>query len=160
MTRLILIDTNLLIVAIVAEADPTQVERVGRTRAYTLDDVRLLRQVTDEHENILVTPHILTEASNLLGQIAEPLHSEIRSRIAALVPQWAERADSSAAVVADPYFMRFGMTDAAVARCAGTDVTILTDDLKLYAALAKNGNRVINFTHVRTQSWRETLAWR
>jgi len=158
-SKLLLIDTNLLVVAVVAAVDSSQIERVGRTKGYTVGDAALLDEVVVEHDNILVTPHILTEVSNLLGKLKQPLLSLIRSRLASLVPQWAERATSSSEVVNDPFFLRFGMTDAAIARVSGADVTVLTDDLPLYDALGRNGYRAINFTHVRARSWRETLEW-
>lgn len=156
---MLLVDTNLLLVAIVAAVDSRQVGRIGRTRGYTAADAALLDEVVSEHDSILVTPHILTEASNLLGKVEQPLLAMIRSRLAELVPKWTERADSSSDVVSDPFFRRFGMTDAAIVRASGADVTVLTDDLPLYDALARQGHRAINFTHVRTRSWRETLEW-
>jgi hypothetical protein len=154
--RLLLIDTNLLLVAVVAAIDPHQVGRVGRTRAYTVADTVLLESIVAEHDNILVTPHILTEVSNLLGKVDRPLLFAVRSRLAALVTMWSEIAEPSKEVLNDPFFQRFGMTDAAISRVAGPSVTILTDDLPLYDALGRRGYNVINFTHVRAESWRET----
>lgn len=160
MPRLLLIDTQLLLVAIVAAVDPRHIERIGRTKAYSIEDAVLLEGIASDHDGILVTPHILTEASNLLArEVVDPLLTTIRLRLAALVPTWVETLDKSAEVVTDPLFVRFGLTDAAIARTAASDVTILTDDLPLFDALGRRGYRIINFTHVRTQSWRETLEW-
>lgn len=159
MRRLLLIDTNLLLVIVVAAIDRSQVERVGRTRAYTFADAALLDEIAAAHDSIVVTPHVLTEVSNLLGKLEQPLLSQVRSRLTALVPDWLERPTSSEELVKDPFFHRFGVTDAAIARAAGADVTVLTDDLPLYDALGRSGHHAINFTHVRTRAWREVFGW-
>lgn len=154
MPSLLLIDTNLLLVLLIATVDPEQVPRFKRTRKYSLTDAALLNDYAGEYEGILVTPHVLTEVSNLAGQLSEPLLGVIRDQLSALVPQWIEHAEPAADVVGDVLFRRFGLTDAAIGRAAGKAVAVLTDDLPLYASLSRAGVNAVNFNHLRDAAWK------
>lgn len=151
--RSILIDTNLLLVVLIASADPNHVPRFKRTQKYTLEDVRLLSEYLTQFDQIVVTPHVLAEVSNLSGQLTEPLHRDVRERLGALVLTSSERIEPSADVVKDPLYQRLGLTDAGLARAGEQVTSVLTDDFALYLSLAHRGVPVVNFNHLRAAEW-------
>lgn len=67
------IDTNLLLVLLIGALDLGHVERFKRTKPYTRNDDELLLAFIGEFERLITTPNILTEVSNLAGQLSEPL---------------------------------------------------------------------------------------
>ncbi|MEZ5865688.1 MAG: hypothetical protein R3D25_17040 [Geminicoccaceae bacterium] len=63
--KAVLLDTNLLILLVIGAVDPRWIGRHKRSRAFVASDWRLLQDLID-NKPILTTPHVLTEASNLL----------------------------------------------------------------------------------------------
>lgn len=149
----VLIDANLLLLLVVGTVDREEVARFKRTRKYAATDFDLLAAVLSRFRSVWVTPHVLTEVSNLAGQLQSNLRALAYEILARLTQDFTERIDPSADVVSEPLFRRLGLTDAAIMRGARESVTVLTDDLDLYVALSNAGAQVINFTYVRTGAW-------
>lgn len=150
---LLLIDTNLLVMLAVGAVDLGQMLRFKRTKKYSVDDFNLLNDYAEEFTGVLVTPSVLTEVSNMVGQLNDPARTAVRVGLAALVPSWTEHYTRSEVVTRDPFFLRFGLTDSAIRIAAGVRATVITDDLPLYLALSKNGVSAENFNHLREQNW-------
>ncbi|HSU14925.1 PIN domain-containing protein [Longimicrobium sp.] len=149
--RVLLIDTNLFLVLVVGSHDPAHIERFKRTRAYTADDYVLLTTFISGFSRLLVTPNILTEVSNLAGQLAEPLRGEVFASLALLAAQAGERYFPSREAVLESGFTRLGLTDITVLLAAREHVAVLTDDLPLYLKLLENRVFVVNFNHLRDE---------
>jgi hypothetical protein len=147
------IDTNLLLVLMVGALDLDQVERFKRTRAYSRDDYTLLTTYVGGFQRMLTTPNVLTEVSNLLGQLAEPLRRRALLALGLLTGEFREQYVPSTQLAADPHFPLLGISDTSIIRSADKDVTVLTDDLQLYVRLAAAGGDVVNFNHLRSGSW-------
>ena len=102
-----------------------------------------------EFEEVLVTPHVLAETSNLLGYLAEPLLSKTRTTLGLMLPRWNESFTPCIRLVNTPIYLRLGVTDSALFSEATATATLLTDDLPLYLAASSAGRVAINFTHLR-----------
>jgi len=149
----VIVDTNLLLVLLVGALDPDHIARFKRTKAYTRDDYFLLVSFIGKFKQILTTPNVLTEVSNLMGQLSDPLLHRTRTSLARLAQDAREQYLPSKELVLDPNFAVLGLADASIAHAAGTDVTVLTADLPLYQRLSSAGHDVINFNHLRSGSW-------
>ena len=147
---LLLIDTNLLLVLIVGAYDRGQMERFKRTRAYTSDDFDLLTRFVACFGELVVTPNVLTEVSNLAGQLSEPVRSGVLASIGLLAMQVAERYFPSGDAAREPEFTRLGLADVSVLLAARENVAVVTDDLPLYLRLSALDLHVVNFNHLRT----------
>jgi len=150
-TRILLVDTNLLILLVLGRTSTNHIERFHRTRQFTVADYLLLLEIMDAYDGLIVTPHILTETSNLLGQLGDPLRANCRATLAQMVPLWQEHHTSASMLVQEAVYLRLGLTDSAVVQLARDNVTVLTDDLDLYRATTAEGRDSINFTHRRAQ---------
>jgi hypothetical protein len=149
--RVLLIDTNLFLVLVVGAHDPAHIERFKRTRAYTAGDYDLLTAFVSGFSQLVVTPNILTEVSNLAGQLSEPLRSEVFASLALLAGQAAERYFPSREAVRESDFIRLGLADVSVLLTAREHVAVLTDDLPLYLKLLEQRMFVVNFNHLRSE---------
>lgn len=147
------VDTNLLLVLIVGALDRAQVERFKRTRAYSAEDYTLLAGYVGGFQRMLTTPNVLTEVSNLLGQLAEPLRRRALLALGLLTGEFQETYLPSTALAADWHIPLLGLSDTSIIRAAEPDVTVLTDDLQLYVRLSTAGVDVVNFNHLRAGSW-------
>ncbi len=137
----------------IGSVDLGQMVKFKRTMKYTVEDYYLLNEYAQGFSGVLVTPSLLAEVSNLVGQLHDPLLGVVRQWLAALVPTWTETYTPSKTVTSDPFFRRFGLTDSAIRIAAGGAATVITDDLALYLALNERGVLAENFNHVREQNW-------
>lgn len=61
----ILIDANLLVLYVVGRASRDYIEKRKRLSEYVAEDYDTLLEVMSRADEVVVTPHILAEASNL-----------------------------------------------------------------------------------------------
>ena len=100
-------------------------------------------------KRIIATPHILTEVSNLAGQMDSRLLPSFYSLYARLLQRFEEINRSAKDIVTTDMFIRFGLTDAVIAAVGSTSIRVLTDDLPLAAALRNQGVTVVQFDELR-----------
>ncbi|NNA50500.1 PIN domain-containing protein [Pseudomonas lactis] len=148
MKRRVLIDTNLLMLLVVGYYDKDFVSEHKRTNKFTADDFDIL-EILIEGANIVLTPNVLTEASNLLWQCSEPHKSLIRSKLAQIAHICDEQFIASSDVISCPEFMNLGLTDAGILELKKVSGLILTQDLDLHLAALARGLETENFTHYR-----------
>jgi hypothetical protein len=77
MRKLIALDANLLVLLVVGLTKLNYIATHKRLKTYTIDDYTLLTELIAASAGMVVTPNVLSEASNLLRQIGEPARSEI-----------------------------------------------------------------------------------
>lgn len=149
----LLIDTNLLLLYVIGMYDQDRIPKFKRTMAFTIDEFFLLATVFDSFDKIITTPNILTEVSNLSGQLPNNLHSYFSSDFAGRIPTLEERYIESGAISASVHFNKFGLTDAGIVDTVKGNYLVLTDDLKLFSYLQNLGIDAINFNHIRSLAW-------
>lgn len=150
----LLIDTNLLLVLLIGALDPAQIERFKRTSGYTRKDFELLRAFIGRYTRLLTTPNILTEVSNLVGQLSGPLKQRAFMTLKNLTDRTIEEQYWPAAELTQiPSFPVLGLADVSVIAAAESGVTVLTADFPLYNRLTSAGLLAINYTHLRMQAW-------
>ena len=146
------VDANLLVLLVVGRTGRDIIGKHRRLQGYTVEDYDLLLAVVEQAESIVVTPNTLTEASNLLGQHAEPERSSLFETLRTLIENADEIVVSSEIASANANFLRLGLTDAALIEAATEDTPLITVDLQLYlAALSHNAQAIVavNFSHLR-----------
>lgn len=78
----ILVDTNILLLYFVGSVNPKRISQFKRTNQFNVDDFQLLVQILGYFQKIVTTPNILTEVSNLTGQLTEPEKSSCFNALA------------------------------------------------------------------------------
>lgn len=149
----LLIDANLLLLYFVGAYDPDRISRFKRTMAFTVDEFLLLATVFDYFDIIITTPNILTEVSNLSGQLPKDLHSFFFNDLAKRIPVLEEHYTSSSTIASSTHFNRFGLTDSGIIDIVKDKYLVLTDDLKLFDHLQNLGIDAVNFNHLRPLAW-------
>ncbi|HRJ59835.1 MAG TPA: PIN domain-containing protein [Azospirillaceae bacterium] len=153
MPKAVALDANLLVLLMVGLTKPGYIRVHKRLEGYSFDDFRRLGVILNQFENIVVTPNVLTETSNLLRQIAEPARSEITTVYANHIPTLVEQHISSREAAARPEFLWLGLSDAALLDVNKTDIIMLTADGKLWTAALTAGYQAWNFNHIREAAW-------
>lgn len=153
-SRALLLDSGLLLLLFVGSQDPAWIAKFKRTSMFTEDDFDLLTSLACQFRKMVTTPYILTEVSNLLGQLPEvvkPWFYSVFSR--AVTDVLDELFHGSKRVVNEDCFPKLGLTDAGVVEAAKDGCLVLTVDLPLVLRLQSVGAAVLNFNHVREQAW-------
>ena len=145
----IIIDTNLLLLFIVGLTDCHLIGKHKRTKNFEVADYDLLLNCLSMYQEIVVTPHILTETSNLLSQAPESTALSLRIMLSELLKTQKEEFESSSEVIKHDSFLRLGLTDSAIIRLVERGIPLITVDLDLYLSAVKHNPNVINFTHLQ-----------
>jgi len=142
------LDSNLLLLHLCCEFHPPLVHSFKRLNVFDPGDAVLLSATLDLFSTLHTTPHVLTEVSNLANSLPGWIkHSWSRffAERVALIP---EEYRPIGELAADSAAMRFGLTDAALARLARTH-TVMTVDWPLTGFLESRGLPVVNFNRLR-----------
>ena len=135
--------------SLVGTLDPKLIPTFKRTATFTVEDYGILVRFLQLFRLIVTTPNILTEVSNLAGQIAEPLRTRVFQIFAQAVKIVPEQYVASSTATENATFVRFGLTDAIIASIAEGEILVLTDDFRLSQYLEHSGLPVVNFNHLR-----------
>jgi hypothetical protein len=145
----VLVDSNLLLLYFVGSYDRNVISRFKRTAKFTPEDYTLLHRFLSAFTRIVTTPHILTEISNLAGQLYDRARLDVMERLAAGIHLLHEVHTPSIELARTPSFKRFGLTDSGVVSNARGKFLVLTDDFRLSQFLHSEGVHVFNFNHLR-----------
>ena len=154
-TKSLLLDTNLLLIYLIGGKDPKLLEGARRLNAYIEEDFYLLVEFIEMYgfTQLFSTPHILTEASNLIGLERHLLRTLGRDALKEYVQHCKELSYDACVLVDEPEFNRLGLTDVAIRLASSLPAFVLTADFPLYLHLSAVGVEVENFNHIRQGSW-------
>ena len=148
----ILIDTKPLLLLLIGSYNPNGIEKSKLTQDFTLKDYELLVNLVKRFNQIVTTPNILTEVSNLLNRAEGKIRDQIYTLFSHSVQEFVEESKPSKETVKHENFSKFGLTDLAILDNAKGKYLVLTGDLPLFSYLQNIGIDVINFNHLRTLS--------
>src|SRR5438094_4633228 len=94
----LLIDTNLLLLYLIGMYDPDRIPRFKRTMSFTVDEFLLLDAIFTNFDKVITTPNILTEISNLSGQLPGDLRPHFYDDFPKRSTQVEDQYTSSATV--------------------------------------------------------------
>jgi rRNA-processing protein FCF1 len=146
----LLIDSNLLLLLFVGLYDRTRIDKFKRTAQFTVKDFEVLFAFVKRFKEVVTTPSILTEVSNLLGQLPDRLRHSFYQHFAYALKELHEHYTPSQELGDEKAFPKFGLTDTAILQAANGKYLVLTDDFRLTQYLLSRNVDVINFNHLRT----------
>jgi hypothetical protein len=144
----LILDTNLLALLVVGLTDQKYISRHKRLRVFDETDFDIVARMVDQR-GCLLTPNVVSETSNLIRYVADPMRSEAAVILARLVNGYEERFVPSKTAVVHKDYVRLGATDAVLLELTQTGATLVTDDLALYLAAVHAGLDAVNYNHIR-----------
>lgn len=146
------IDTNLLVLLLVGNVNRRRIRSFKRTQNFSIEDFELLNSLMSWFGELITTPHVLGQLSDLTDVPGTDL-PRIRRLFKFMGEQAEEWYDPSRILVSDPIFERLGLTDAAIATVSSRGVLIVTADIDLQLAIQRRGADALNFNHARQLAW-------
>ena len=142
-----------MLLLLVGSTSKEYISEHKRLGAYSEKEYDLLIKILPHASNIFVTPNILTETSNLIGQIAEPARTKILMVFSDYIKFADERYCESRQAISRKEFIRLGRTDSVLLHDMTDSFILLTADLDLYLAAKNEGYAVLNFNHLRDAAY-------
>jgi hypothetical protein len=149
----LLIDTNILLLYFIGSYDQGLISSFKRTLQFTVEDFNLLLLLLQMFERLVTTPSILTEISDLSGQLGEPARTTYFYSFAEQLALMEEHYIASREIAAQDEFIKIGLTDASIFKLAKGKYLVLTDGFRLSQSLLRKEIDVINFNHIRPLGW-------
>ncbi len=146
-----LLDANLLCLLTVGRADVSAISSHPRLRAFEHIDFFNVVAVLDRVGDLLLCPHVLTEASNLLC-FRQTLAQQARwlTSLADIVAMAQEHGRPARQIIKHGSYARLGLTDAMLLLLAEERKSVLvSDDLQLCLDAERRGARTINYNYIR-----------
>ena len=143
----ILLDANLLLLLLIGSFDPRLLTSFKRVSTFSKGDLQLLVSFASARQ-IVTTPHVLTEVSNLANALPQKTRTAWFRHFARFAERFEEVYLPLTTVAGSPIFASFGLTDAAISML-GTDVALVTEDGRLRSYLAQTGLRTYNLRDIR-----------
>jgi predicted nucleic acid-binding protein len=151
MNKRLTLDANLVILLVVGNARRSFIKLHKKLTQYDDIDFDILRSILMKFSEVVLSPNVLTETSNLSLYVREPIKSEVASELSRIILRIQEHVVPSRIAIARPEYRRLGLTDAVLLEIASAGATLLTDDQALYAAAWKANLPALNFNHIRAQ---------
>jgi len=148
----VIIDANLLLLLLVGDVRRDRIEEFRSTRNhFVAGDYDRFKQMLTPVERFVVTPQILTEVSNFLGQASS---SKEKYALRGILAQSLSRFDIQdvplSTLVSSPdsggEFNRFGFTDAVIIHLARQGYLAITIDFVLANYITSIGMMAFNYT--------------
>lgn len=148
------IDTSLLVLLTVGSLDRRLIAKHKRSKNFTVEDYEQLLSWISARGGVCVTPNVLTETSNLLGQHEEPQRGQLLVQLRQIIENGKEIVVASIDAARNPSFKRLGLTDAALLELVSRESPLMTTDFELYmAANQKQDGAAYNFKHLDPDSF-------
>ena len=154
----ILVDAGVLLLRLVGLYDRDRISRFKNTKQFVPEDFDVLQRLLRFFARIITTPNVLTEVSNLSGQLGEPARSECFRSLAEEISVLEEHYVASSGAADEEAFARLGLTDSGIALLCRDHYPVVTTDFALAGYLRKLGIAVINFNHLRPLGWYGRLS--
>ena len=104
----ILIDSNILLVWTIGSFSLALIPNFKRTAAYTLRDFKLLHNLLGRFKQVVTMPGIITEVSNLSGQLAGNIRERFWDFYGTQICELEEYFQSGATISSDGLFRKIG----------------------------------------------------
>lgn len=145
--KLITLDCNVLLLLIIGSVDKKHISKFKRTVMFTEKDYELLTKLICNSQ-ILLTPNVVTEASNLLESYTfdnQKIGLQFLKNICKNIP---ESYEQSIKLVENEIFLKYGLSDSSVFNLCKVGAIAITADFNLYISIISSSLKAINFNHL------------
>jgi len=125
--RAILLDSSLLLLMITGAFDLRLIGTFKRLNDFTVRDFEILALLASEFENVVSTPHLLTEVNGLANKLPSWIKPDWYDHFARGIQLLEERYIPASTLSSLPEFRNFGLTDAVLSLIAAETLFVTAD---------------------------------
>jgi hypothetical protein len=145
--RIAALDTNVLLLKLVADTDVSLLRSFKRVDRFTERHIRALAETLSPFGSLVTTPHVLSETSNFIDQSPPYRRGALVESLQEFIEGNEEWYETARALSAQTQFTSLGLTDTGLL-AVSTRATIVTVDWRLAGQIEAAGGGVINFNHL------------
>jgi len=149
-TAQLLLDSNLFLLLAIGSYGICLIHTFKRVSGYSVADYRVLEHFASGFRDIAVTPHVLTEVSNLANSLQPHVKLRWFDHFARKIAEIEERHIPAEELAVLSEFRVFGLTDAALSHLANT-LVVATADERLRDHLQRRGLQAVGFDEIRAR---------
>jgi hypothetical protein len=146
--RIAALDTNILLLRLVAETDPSLLRSFKRVQIFDERDIPILANVLRAFSRLISTPHVLSEVSNFVDQAPQYRRVQLIEVLKRFIDDDDEVYEEARMLSMEETFAPIGLTDTGLFSLSNR-ATIVTMDFRLAGAIDSAGGSAINFNHLR-----------
>lgn len=150
MNKLALLDTNLLVLFIVGGTNRDYISIHKNCSRFSRKDYDNLLVHLNASAGFITTSQIISETSNLLRQIRDPIKSEIYLFFRLFIMNTIELQPLSADASNDETYLWLGLNDASILSCLADDRVLITEDGNLHTEAIRRSSNVLHFSELTT----------
>lgn len=143
------LDCNVFILFVIGNLGKSHIRKFKRTAIFQEEDFDLLLKLISQSK-IIITPNVVTEASNLLESYSVKGQKLGLISLKNIIERLDEEYKSSKELIKLGSFDKFGLSDSSMENFCENNITVVTVDFPLYGYLVNRSCPVINFNHVRS----------
>ena len=142
-TRTAVLDTNVLLLFLVASVDLTLL-RWNRVSQFSSQDAVVLNGLLSTFREIATTPHVLSEADNFVDQAPAHRRQDMKHALVRFIESSPERYRPAGELATKQEFFSLGLTDCGLIDFH-TEAVVITSDFHLASRITALGGIAINF---------------
>ncbi|MBT6690231.1 hypothetical protein HN903_03520 [archaeon] len=153
----IILDTKPLVLFLAGIYNPDKIgDRL--TAGFEREDFELLCKFLSNFKGIIITPHILTEASNIINRdLPKSLFCEFFEKVLSKLEEFHECSVNKNDIFLRDETKRLGITDVGIIlSCELENSLILTKDFKFSLEFSQKGYPIVHFDFLRSINWKKS----
>lgn len=153
-SRGVAVDTALLMLLAVGQYERGYISKFKRTAQYSDEDYDILNRFLGGFNRLILSPHVLCEASNQSFQIPQARLGSYLGHFLSLISKLEEVYVPKESIITNSYVRRLGVTDTGlIISCVERGCLLLTTDRTLVGLARKEGVDVFHFDEIRGYNW-------
>jgi hypothetical protein len=142
--RLAVLDTNVLLLLLVASVDISLLRSYKRVSQFTTQDVTALQDLLRSFPELATTPHVLSETDNLIDQAPAYRRQDLKDALVRFIERAPERFRSAKELATFDAFIPLGLTDCGLIDFQ-QEAMVVTTDFHLAGRIRTRNGLAINF---------------
>ena len=144
------LDTNVLLLWLVALTDQSLLLSFKRVDTFNAEDLATLGKLLRDFQNLITTPHVLAEVSNFVDQAPQYRRPKLIAALRHFIEKHREVYEAASELVARDEFSSLGIADTGLSALS-TDAMVITTDYHLWGRITSRGGHCVNFHHLRSK---------
>jgi hypothetical protein len=143
-TRVAVLDTNVLLLLLVASVDMSLLRTYKRVSQFTVQDATALDDLLRPFQVLATTPHVLSETDNFVDQAPAYRQRDLKNGLIRFVERATERYRPAKELAIHDGFIPLGLTDCGLIDFQ-QEAVVITTDFRLAGRIQANKGLAVNF---------------
>jgi hypothetical protein len=138
------LDTNVLLLLLVASVDLSLLRSYKRVSQFTAQDAMALEDLLRPFQQLATTPHVLSETDNFVDQAPTYRRQDLKNRLIQFIERAPERYRLAKELAALDGFISLGLTDCGLIDFQ-QEAVVITTDFRLAGRIHASNGLAISF---------------